>query len=126
MEKVQDNDKSRRLIIISFWVVILIGLPLWWKTTEVYRAQLPFAEIEEWSKWEAFDLNFPINFILHIADVKSDVDDKTFANRIENSVISKYNSIYSTNNDTGYPKSIRFPIKIEVIKWNTWMNALQE
>ncbi|CAG8526932.1 603_t:CDS:10, partial [Cetraspora pellucida] len=127
MEKIQDNDKSRRLIIISFWVVILIGLPLWWKTTEVYRAQLPFAEIEEWSKWEAFDLNFPINFIIHIADAKSDVNDyKTFSNRIENSIISKYNSIYSINNDTGYPKSIHFPVKIEVVKWSTWMNTLQE
>ncbi|KAF0401381.1 phosphatidylinositol-glycan biosynthesis class S protein [Gigaspora margarita] len=124
MEKVQDFDKSRRLIIISFWVVILIGLPLWWKTTEVYRAQLPFTEIEEWSKWEAFDLDFPTTFILHIADVKSDVNDyKTFTNMIENSIMSKYNS---NHNDTGYPKSIRFPIKIEVVKWNAWMNVSKE
>ncbi|CAG8801106.1 17066_t:CDS:10, partial [Gigaspora margarita] len=124
MEKVQDFDKSRRLIIISFWVVILIGLPLWWKTTEVYRAQLPFTEIEEWSKWEAFDLDFPTTFILHIADVKSDVNDyKTFTNMIENSIMSKYNS---NHNDTDYPKSIRFPIKIEVVKWNAWMNVSKE
>ncbi|CAG8447671.1 28626_t:CDS:10 [Dentiscutata erythropus] len=127
MEKVQENDKSRRLIIISFWVIILIGLPLWWKTTEVYRAQLPFAEIEEWSKWEAFDLDFPTTFILHIADVKSDVNDyKIFSNMIENSIMSKYNLINSTHNDTGYPKPIRFPVKIEVVKWNDWMNAVKE
>lgn len=48
----ENNDKIRRLIIASFYIVILFGLPLWWKTTEVYRAQLPFAEIEEWSNWE--------------------------------------------------------------------------
>lgn len=48
----ENNDKIRRLIITSFYIFILFGLPLWWKTTEVYRAQLPFAEIEEWSNWE--------------------------------------------------------------------------
>lgn len=48
----EETDKIRRLIIASFYIVILFGLPLWWKTTEVYRAQLTFAEIEEWSNWE--------------------------------------------------------------------------
>ncbi|RIB01224.1 phosphatidylinositol-glycan biosynthesis class S protein [Gigaspora rosea] len=77
MEKVQDFDKSRRLIIISFWVVILIGLPLWWKTTEVYRAQLPFTEIEEWSKWEKIQLcqnTIQIIMILVILNLLVDVD----------------------------------------------------
>ena len=27
------------------FVCIVIGLPLWWKTTEVYRVQLPYADI---------------------------------------------------------------------------------
>ena len=48
----ENNDKIRRLIITSFFIIILLGVPLWWKTTEVYRAQLPFTEIEEWSNWE--------------------------------------------------------------------------
>ena len=27
------------------FVCIVIGLPLWWKTTEVYRVQLPYSDI---------------------------------------------------------------------------------
>lgn len=27
-------------------VIIVIGVPMWWKTTEVYRVSLPYAEIE--------------------------------------------------------------------------------
>ena len=26
---------------------IVLGVPLWWKTTEVYRVQLPYADITE-------------------------------------------------------------------------------
>jgi phosphatidylinositol glycan class S len=51
----ENIDKIRRLIITSFYIIILLGLPLWWKTTEVYRAQLPLTEIEEWSNWEVSD-----------------------------------------------------------------------
>lgn len=45
------NDKTETLRMwsaISFSLLILgVGIPLWWKTTEVYRVALPFAEIEE-------------------------------------------------------------------------------
>lgn len=45
------NDSSEALRMwsaISFSVLILgLGIPLWWKTTEVYRVALPFEEIEE-------------------------------------------------------------------------------
>ena len=27
-------------------VAVLVGLPLWWKTTEVYRSPLPYSDIE--------------------------------------------------------------------------------
>uniref|UniRef100_A0A670JVX8 Uncharacterized protein n=1 Tax=Podarcis muralis TaxID=64176 RepID=A0A670JVX8_PODMU len=28
-------------------IAIVVGLPLWWKTTETYRAALPYSEIAE-------------------------------------------------------------------------------
>ena len=32
----------RTKIVISFWaVILLLGLPTWYKTTEIYRASLP-------------------------------------------------------------------------------------
>lgn len=40
----------RRYIILSFWaVVIFLGLPVWWKTTTVYRANLPLQQMLDWA-----------------------------------------------------------------------------
>uniref|UniRef100_A0A1B6LI78 GPI transamidase component PIG-S n=1 Tax=Graphocephala atropunctata TaxID=36148 RepID=A0A1B6LI78_9HEMI len=45
------NDKTEALRMwsaISFALIILgLGIPLWWKTTEVYRVTLPYTEIDE-------------------------------------------------------------------------------
>lgn len=41
---------SRRLILLSFWAVaIFLGLPIWWKTTTVYRAPLPLQSMLDWA-----------------------------------------------------------------------------
>jgi len=41
---------TRRLVILSFWaVVILVGLPVWWKTTAIYRADLPLQVMTDWA-----------------------------------------------------------------------------
>ncbi|KAF2031300.1 beta-lactamase/transpeptidase-like protein [Setomelanomma holmii] len=41
----------RRLAIFSFWaVVLLLGLPIWLKTTAIYRADLPLQEMTEWAE----------------------------------------------------------------------------
>lgn len=40
----------RRGVIFSFWaVVIFIGLPIWWKTTAIYRANLPLQVMTDWA-----------------------------------------------------------------------------
>ena len=32
----------RTKVVLSFWaVVLLLGIPVWWKTTSIYRARLP-------------------------------------------------------------------------------------
>lgn len=42
--------QRRRAVLISFWlVVLLLGLPIWWKTTSIYRASLPVDEMLEWA-----------------------------------------------------------------------------
>lgn len=46
-------DKYRMYASISFILLILVlGLPMWWKTTEVYRVQLPYNEIARLTKVE--------------------------------------------------------------------------
>ncbi|KAI9496455.1 phosphatidylinositol-glycan biosynthesis class S protein [Zychaea mexicana] len=57
---------NTRLVVASFWAFFLIGLPFWWKTTEVYRANLPFADIESWRTGQSCSFVFPTTFILHI------------------------------------------------------------
>lgn len=40
----------RSHIILSFWLIVLcLGLPIWWKTTAIYRADLPLQEMLDWS-----------------------------------------------------------------------------
>ena len=42
---------TRRAVISAFWlVVILLGLPIWWKTTTVYRANLPLQTMSDWAQ----------------------------------------------------------------------------
>lgn len=46
------SDARRRLhIILSFWLlVVLLGLPVWWRTTSIYRADLPLSDMEGWAE----------------------------------------------------------------------------
>lgn len=41
----------RRWSIVSFWAVVLfLGLPVWLKTTAIYRAELPLQEMTDWAE----------------------------------------------------------------------------
>ena len=42
--------RRRSYIVLSFWfLVVLLGLPVWWQTTSIYRADLPLAEMMDWA-----------------------------------------------------------------------------
>ena len=40
------STTTRRGILISYWVVILAALPLWWYTTAIERLSLPRGKVE--------------------------------------------------------------------------------
>lgn len=42
-----EKQRGRYAALAIAAVVIVVGIPLWWKTTETYRAWLPFSEIIE-------------------------------------------------------------------------------
>lgn len=45
-----ENIRLRTWTIASFWViVIIVGLPIWWKTTAIYRASLPLNQMMDWA-----------------------------------------------------------------------------
>lgn len=43
--------RLRTKVVFSFWaVILLLGLPTWWKTTSIYRAELPLQEMINWAE----------------------------------------------------------------------------
>lgn len=44
---IPEKRRGRNAALSIASVVILLGLPLWWKTTETYRAWLPYSQISE-------------------------------------------------------------------------------
>ncbi|XP_004605349.2 GPI transamidase component PIG-S [Sorex araneus] len=44
--------RGKRAALFFAAVAIMLGLPLWWKTTETYRASLPYLEINELNTME--------------------------------------------------------------------------
>ncbi|KAM7184023.1 Phosphatidylinositol-glycan biosynthesis class S protein [Naviculisporaceae sp. PSN 640] len=53
--------RRRSYIILSFWLIVLfLGLPIWWKTTTIYRANLPINEMLEWADGRACRPVFPL------------------------------------------------------------------
>ncbi|KAI1137355.1 phosphatidylinositol-glycan biosynthesis class S protein [Hypoxylon sp. FL0543] len=59
-EKPADIQR-RSYIVASFWFIVLfLGLPIWWKTTTIYRADLPLNQMMDWADGRACDPVFPI------------------------------------------------------------------
>ena len=47
------EKKTKALVSLSVGLIfIFIGLPLWWNTTKVYRAPLPYDEIEQLNQFK--------------------------------------------------------------------------
>lgn len=40
-----ESTPVRRRIIASYWLVILLAIPLWWKTTSIDRLSLPESRV---------------------------------------------------------------------------------
>jgi hypothetical protein len=48
-ERPQDV-RLRTIVILSFWaLIVFVGVPMWWQTTSIHRAQLPLPEMLRWA-----------------------------------------------------------------------------
>ncbi|KAI0400120.1 phosphatidylinositol-glycan biosynthesis class S protein [Xylaria palmicola] len=55
----------RSWIIASFWLLVLcLGLPIWWRTTTIYRASLPLDQMMSWADGKACSPVFPIRIAI--------------------------------------------------------------
>jgi phosphatidylinositol glycan class S len=45
-----EEIRTRIKVVASFWAtILLLGLPIWWYTTMVYRASLPLTQMNDWA-----------------------------------------------------------------------------
>ncbi|KAL4928285.1 GPI-anchor transamidase GPI17 [Aspergillus undulatus] len=53
--------QQRFKVVAAFWAVILfLGFPIWWKTTSIYRAELPVQEMLDWAGGKSCRPVFPL------------------------------------------------------------------
>ncbi|ELR07472.1 GPI transamidase component [Pseudogymnoascus destructans] len=56
-----ENIRIRLYVIAVFWAIVLfIGLPIWWWTTAIYRADLPLDAMMDWADGRACRPVFPL------------------------------------------------------------------
>jgi phosphatidylinositol glycan class S len=67
-----ESIRTRRLVILSFWAVVLfLGLPIWWKTTMIYRANLPLQAMTDWSEGKVCRPTFPLRIAVEAPGVSA-------------------------------------------------------
>lgn len=72
--------QSRRVrwsILVAYWAVILLALPLWWTTTSIQRLSLPTSRVESLS---GRALRFPIDIVL---DSSAGVDTNALSTKLQ-------------------------------------------
>ncbi|XP_063306031.1 GPI transamidase component PIG-S [Pelobates fuscus] len=57
-----EGTRGKRAAISIALITAVLGLPLWWKTTETYRASLPFTEISQLDRLQ-LQLTVPIEIV---------------------------------------------------------------
>lgn len=67
-----ESIRLRQYVIASFWaIIILVGLPIWWRTTAIYRAKLPLDQMMDWADGRACRPVFPLRISIE-ADALQD------------------------------------------------------
>jgi len=129
-ELYEKHQVSNRLHIIgSIWLVFLIGIPIWWKTTEVYRASLPYKEVQKWQDPNSLYINFSIQLSYILPNnVGKNIDTDSLNKKIQsefdkNNVIGNNNAQESSPEDDfeyTYPPKIGYSFNVNTKTTNKW------
>ncbi|KAA1472038.1 hypothetical protein DENSPDRAFT_896001 [Dentipellis sp. KUC8613] len=60
-----EQPKIRRIILASYWAIVILAIPLWWTTTSIERLSLPAARVHA---QEDKQLHFPLHVEFETAD----------------------------------------------------------
>ncbi|KAI9308809.1 phosphatidylinositol-glycan biosynthesis class S protein [Cunninghamella echinulata] len=105
---------STQLVVLAFWCVVLLGVPFWWKTTEVYRARLPFNDIDSWKERHDSTFILPTTINLYVPEELSHPDSKIniedLSTYLENQLSKEFKNV---------SPCVTFPIHIQVNPWST-------
>ena len=64
--------RMRSFVLLSFWaIIIFLGLPIWWRTTTIYRANLPLDQMMDWADGRV--CNTPRSVTVRSVACKADV-----------------------------------------------------
>ncbi|KAJ3162193.1 hypothetical protein HDU88_007116 [Geranomyces variabilis] len=89
-------EQARRRVIISVIVVFLLAAPVWWRTTEVYRAPLPVADIRAWAKAESLRQTLAVKIDLYFTALPESQN----AAHLASTVSSELAALYATPQDS--------------------------
>ncbi|KAI0230825.1 GPI transamidase component PIG-S [Lamellibrachia satsuma] len=85
-ERIETSEKLTQ-VLAALGVALLcvvVGVPLWWKTTTVYRVQLPYSEIAELNTSR---VTFVVDFTVIVFDERFDTHDLSqFADKLKESL----------------------------------------
>lgn len=74
------TDSTRRSIIIAYWSVIILAVPLWWYTTSIERLSLPSHHVHQQA---GNHLQLPVKICLQTVDEPlSDIVRTSFADNM--------------------------------------------
>lgn len=59
------KDSTRRSIVIAYWSIIILAVPLWWSTTSIERLSLPSHRVHQQAKNH---LQLPVRICLQTVD----------------------------------------------------------
>jgi len=70
----EGTSKKRLWVTLSFLAVFCLGVPMWWKSTEIYRAELPYESISALYQQELYSHPFPLSVHLFLTPTQQQVN----------------------------------------------------
>jgi len=103
-----ENYKYRFWIVLSMAAAFVLGVPIWWKSTEIYRANLPHDQIQHWYQIKPDQTPFSIELKLFIATGAGDSQKRASEIGISSQFSQRLDRLFKTSHEN---QSMNFQFK---------------